>query len=148
MNPVRKQRLMIVIAVMVGVIVAGSLIFFAVKKNLNFFYMPSQAILDTTPINQTIKVGGMVKKGSVEETSLPETKELVVKFVIYDDKGQLPVQFAGVLPDLFAENATAIAIGQLNENREFIADEILAKHDEKYVPQEIMDSYKQHEGEQ
>jgi len=140
MNPVRKQRLMIVLSVMVGVSIAIGLMAYALKSGLSAFYTPVEAST-IAPLNKNIKVGGMVKAGSVQESMIGNSKELVISFIIYDDQEETLVQYKGLLPDLFAENQMSIASGKLNEDRVLIADQILAKHDENYVPKEIMDNY-------
>jgi len=147
MNPVRKQRLMIVLAVMIGVSIAIGLMGYALKSGLSAFYTPVEAAT-IAPLHKNLKVGGMVKAGSIQEDRIGDTKELVVSFIIYDDKEETLVKYKGLLPDLFAENQMSIASGKLNEDRVLIADKVLAKHDENYVPKEIMDNYgEQHNAE-
>ena len=147
MNPVRKQRLMIVMGVMVGVSIAIGLIAFGLKSGLSAFYTPIEAST-IAPLNKNIKVGGMVKAGSIQEGMIGDSKDLVISFIIYDDQEEPLVQYRGLLPDLFEENQMSIASGKLNEDRVLIADKVLAKHDENYVPKEIMDNYgEQHNSE-
>jgi len=139
-NPVRKQRLMIVLSVMVGVSIAIGLMVYGLKSGLSAFYTPVEAH-SIAPLNKNIKVGGMVKSGSVKEIIDDVSKELVISFIIYDDTEETTVHYRGLLPDLFEENQMSIASGKLNEQRILIADKVLAKHDENYVPKEIMDNY-------
>ncbi|BCE00875.1 cytochrome c maturation protein CcmE [Marinicellulosiphila megalodicopiae] len=145
MNPVRKQRLMIVLSVMIGVSIAIGLMVFGFKKGFTAFYTPVEAST-IAPLHKSIKVGGMVKAGSIKEGTVGDSKKLVISFIIYDDKEETTVHYTGLLPDLFAENEMSIASGKLNDERILIADKVLAKHDENYVPKEIMDNYgEQHE---
>ena len=140
MNPVRKQRLMIVLSVMVGVSIAIGLMVYGLKSGLSAFYTPVEANT-IAPLHKNIKVGGMVKEGSVQESMIGDSKDLVISFIIYDDQEETLVYYKGLLPDLFDENQMSIASGKLNDDRVLIADQILAKHDENYVPKEILDNY-------
>jgi cytochrome c-type biogenesis protein CcmE len=104
-----------------------------------FYYDPSQIAAGKAPANKRFRVGGMVVKGSVARKS----GDLTVRFVLTDMAHEIPVEYTGVLPDLFREGQGIIAHGTLNANGAFVADEVLAKHDEKYMPPEVAASMKQ-----
>lgn len=140
MKPHRKQRLILILVVVFGLSLAALLISFAFKADINFFFTPAETQDNTAPTNTTIRVGGMVKKGSINKDAGAHKNELVVSFVLEDYDGEVTVTYEGVLPDLFKENTTAIAIGKLGEDKIMRADEVLAKHDENYIPKEVMDN--------
>ena len=133
MHPVRKQRLMIVAVIVVGASLATALITTALKDNLNLFYEPDRIAAGEAPVGRKIRVGGMVVPGSIVRN--PET--LAVTFVLTDYSADVAVQYQGILPDLFAEDAGAVATGVLNAEGVFMAEQVLAKHDEKYMPPEV-----------
>lgn len=135
MHPVRKQRLIVVLFIVVGSTLGISLVFFALKENLNLFYPPSEVISGLAPEGKTIRAGGCVVPGSVrrDETTLK------VYFDVTDGKAVLPVTHEGILPDLFAEGEATVVTGQYN-NGVFAASEVLAKHDETYMPREVADT--------
>jgi cytochrome c-type biogenesis protein CcmE len=134
----RKRRLSMVLALVVGVGVAVALILMALSENLNHFYDPSQVVAGEAPQNHTFRIGGMVVDGSVHR----EEGSLKVRFDLTDYKEQVTVSYEGILPDLFREGQGIVAIGKLNQNL-FVADEVLAKHDENYMPAEVKQSLKQ-----
>ena len=138
MRPHRKRRLSMVLALVVGVGVAVALILMALSENLNHFYDPSQVVAGEAPQNHTFRIGGMVVDGSVHR----DEGSLKVRFDLTDYKEQVTVSYEGILPDLFREGQGIVAIGKLNQNL-FVADEVLAKHDENYMPAEVKDSLKQ-----
>jgi cytochrome c-type biogenesis protein CcmE len=127
-----------VLALVVGVGVAVALILMALSENLNHFYDPSQVVAGEAPQNHTFRIGGMVVDGSVHR----EEGSLKVRFDLTDYKEQVTVSYEGILPDLFREGQGIVAIGKLNQNL-FVADEVLAKHDENYMPAEVKQSLKQ-----
>jgi cytochrome c-type biogenesis protein CcmE len=133
MHPLRKQRLMIVAVIVVGASLATALITTALKDNLNLFYEPDRIAAGEAPVGRKIRVGGMVVPGSIVRN--PET--LAVTFVLTDYSADVAVQYQGILPDLFAEDAGAVATGVLNAEGVFMAEQVLAKHDEKYMPPEV-----------
>jgi cytochrome c-type biogenesis protein CcmE len=133
MNPVRKQRLLVVLAVLVGLGVACALMFYALRQNINLFYTPQQIAAGEAPLDAQMRVGGLVEPGTVIRN--PET--LDVTFVLTDGKGRFTVHYQGILPDLFREGQGVVAIGQFNADRTFTARQILAKHDENYQPREL-----------
>jgi len=135
----RRKRLLAVIAIVVGVGAATALATLAFRDNLLYFYNPTQVLAGDAPSGRTFRIGGMVTAGSVERT--PGT--LQVRFVVTDFKHSVPVHYEGLLPDLFREGQGVIAHGQLNAAGEFVADEVLAKHDENYMPPEVAESLHQ-----
>ena len=112
------------------------LILYALRQNINLFYTPYQLAHAKVHANQVIRIGGMVVKGSVVRS----LDNLEVEFQLTDFKTTIRVQFAGILPDLFREGQGIVAIGQLIDAKYFKATEVLAKHDEKYMPPGILPS--------
>lgn len=135
MNPIRRRRLIIVLGIVAGVSVAAGLMGYALRENINLFFTPSQIANGEAPLNQRIRVGGLVVEGSVKRGD-----ELQVQFDITDNAASNTVVFAGILPDLFREGQGIIAHGKLNESGVVIADEVLAKHDENYMPPEVKEA--------
>ncbi|MGM0570119.1 cytochrome c maturation protein CcmE [Marinobacter sp.] len=136
MNPVRKRKLTIVLFLLAGVAVAVGLTTYAFRQNINLFYDPSQIAEGEAPVNVRIRAGGMVEEGSVKR----DPDSLNVQFRVTDYSSSVTVRYEGILPDLFAEGQGVVATGQLNENREFVASEVLAKHDEQYMPPEVSEA--------
>jgi cytochrome c-type biogenesis protein CcmE len=110
----------------------------AFQKNLLYFYSPSQVEAGEAPASRTIRVGGMVEKGSVQR----EPGSLEVRFTVTDFAHELTVSYTGVLPDLFREGQGIIARGRFGDGGVFVAEEVLAKHDENYMPPEVKGSLK------
>jgi cytochrome c-type biogenesis protein CcmE len=138
MTPARKRRLDWVLGILAGVSIAGALALSAFQKNVMFFFDPTQVAAGEVKQGQRFRLGGMVTKGSFHR--VPGTLE--VNFVVTDFKHDLPVKYTGVLPDLFREGQGVVAHGKLGPNGVFVADEVLAKHDEKYMPPEVARSLK------
>jgi cytochrome c-type biogenesis protein CcmE len=134
----RRKRLFVVLAILGGVAASVSLAVMASRQNIMFYYDPSQIAAGKAPANKRFRVGGMVVKGSVSR----KPGDLEVKFVLTDFAHQIPVEYTGVLPDLFREGQGIIAHGTLGPDGAFVADEVLAKHDEKYMPPEVAASLK------
>ncbi len=144
MNRTRKRRLIIVAVVAVAAAVAASLGVYALQQNMNYLLTPSQVQSGHAATYKTFRLGGMVKAGSVQrsDTSLKTT------FTVVDAGGAMPVEYTGILPDLFRDNQSVIATGHMH-NAHFVATEVLAKHDETYMPKELKDAMaKAHEGKQ
>ena len=133
MNPVRKKRLYIVLAILVGVGAAVALALSALQENINLFYTPTQIANGEAPQDTRIRAGGMVAKGSVKRSA----DSLDVEFVVTDFNKSVTIQYRGILPDLFREGQGIVALGKLNAQGVVVADEVLAKHDEKYMPPEV-----------
>jgi cytochrome c-type biogenesis protein CcmE len=133
----RRKRMLAVGGVLLGVGAAAALAFKAFDKNLLYFYDPSQVASGLAPTGKTFRVGGMVTKGSLQRAP----GSLEVHFVLTDYAHTVTVSYTGLLPDLFREGQGVIAHGQLHDGV-FVADEVLAKHDEKYMPPEVAKSLK------
>ena len=145
MNPKRKSRLKVVLSILVGVSVAVGLMLYALSKNIDLFYTPSEIIYGknddpkTKPeVGQRIRVGGMVVEGSVKR----DDKSLKVVFGLNDIGPAIQVEYEGILPDLFREGQGIVAQGVLIEPTTLKATEVLAKHDENYMPPELNDQMK------
>jgi cytochrome c-type biogenesis protein CcmE len=138
MNPQRKKRLIIILSIVLGSAIAVGLTLYALNQNINLFYSTTQVANGEVPTDARIRVGGMVVKGSLKRAA----KSLQVSFEITDYAHPVKVEFTGILPDLFREGQGIIAQGKLAANGVFQADEVLAKHDENYMPPEIKDSLK------
>ena len=136
MHPIRKQRLQIVLLIIVASSAAVGLVAYMLGQNANYFFTPSQVLQGEAPDNVTIRAGGMVVKGSIERS----TDSLDVSFLVSDGMANLWVSYSGILPDLFAEDEAAIATGKLDENNVLQATQVLAKHDENYTPPEVADA--------
>jgi len=135
----RHKRLVLVLGIIAGVGIAVFLGTQAFKSNVMFFFDPSQVASHEAPADKRFRLGGMVEKGSIDKT--PGT--LDVKFLVTDFKHTVAVKYSGILPDLFREGQGVIAHGRM-QGDVFVADEILAKHDEKYMPPEVAKSLKDH----
>ena len=135
----RRKRLLAVLAIVAGVSAATALAMLAFRDNLLYFYNPSQVLAGDAPPARTFRIGGMVTEGSVVRTP----GSLEVRFVVTDFRHSVPVRYEGLLPDLFREGQGVIAHGRLNAAGEFVADEVLAKHDENYMPPEVAESLHQ-----
>ncbi len=132
----RRKRLLAVIAIVGGVAAATALATLAFQDNLLYFYNPTQVMAGEAPSGRTFRIGGMVTQGSLQRTE----GTLKVRFVVTDYKESVPVNYEGLLPDLFREGQGVIAHGRLTDAGEFVADEVLAKHDENYMPPEVAES--------
>jgi len=133
----RKRRLSLVLALVIGVGAAVALILAALNENINHFYDPTQVVAGEAPDDHTFRIGGMVVDGSVKR----EDGSLKIKFDLTDYKEQVTVAYEGILPDLFREGQGIVAIGKLQQGT-FVAQEVLAKHDENYMPVEVKQSLK------
>ncbi len=136
MHPVRKRRLMIVLFIVLFSSVAVGLVVYGLSGNINLFYPPAEVVAGKAPVGQSIRVGGMVVDGSIQRAS----DSLRVAFELTDYSGTVPVVYEGILPDLFDEGQGAVAAGQLDANGVLQATEILAKHDENYMPPEVAEA--------
>ena len=130
-----KSRLYFVIALLLGVVIAASLIIYGLSKNMVYFYTPTQVINKEAPINKSIRVGGMVVPGSI----IKSKSSLNVIFQINDLKNTISIIYDGLLPDLFGENQGVVVTVSLDSKSNFVANEVLAKHDENYMPPEVAD---------
>ena len=130
----RHKRAAIVVGVLAAVGVAVGLVLNAFNSNLVFFYTPTQVASKEAPQGRTFRVGGLVQSGSVVRDGV------TVRFVVTDTAKAVPVKYEGVLPDLFKEGKGVVAQGQLGADGTFVAREVLAKHDENYMPPEAADA--------
>lgn len=136
MNPKRKRRLYLAGFLLVAAGGTVSLLMLAMQEDLNLFYPPDQVVSGAAPTDTTIRAGGMVLEGSVARA--PDS--LQVSFVLTDrQSSEFTVSYAGILPDLFREGQGILVKGRLNEAGIFEAQEVLAKHDENYMPPELLD---------
>ena len=133
MNPLRKKRLFIVLGLLAGVGIAVALALSALQQNINLFYTPTQIATGQAPLDTRIRAGGMVEKGSLQRSA----DSLDVRFVVTDFQHSVTITYRGILPDLFREGQGIVAMGKLNAQGVVVADEVLAKHDEKYMPPEV-----------
>lgn len=138
MHPLRKQRLYVVLSILFGTAMAAFLVFKGLSENINLFYSPSDLKKEKISVDNQIRVGGMVKKDSINK----ENNSLRTSFVITDFEEDLLITYEGILPDLFSEEAGIVAKGKINEEGTFIANEVLAKHDENYMPPEVAKTLK------
>ena len=130
MKAIRKQRLATVFLILTTSALGSFLIIRALDSNLDFFFTPSELLQENIPINKRIKVGGMVLDGSVKRDKTN------ISFVITDYEGSINVEFDGLVPDLFKEGSGVVVLGYLKD-KTFIAEDVLAKHDENYMPPNI-----------
>ena len=138
----RQRRMTLVAGIVVGVGIAGALALSAFRSNVTFFFDPTKVADGEVKAGQYFRLGGMVTEGSVKRAP----GSLEVRFVVTDFKHDVPVSYTGVLPDLFREGTGVVAHGHMQSGT-FVADEVLAKHDEKYMPPEVAKSLKRRHGE-
>ena len=134
----RTRRKLLVVAVLFGVSIAVVLGISAFNENLMYFHSPAEVAEGKAPANRSFRVGGLVVDGSVQRAQ----ESLAVRFDLTDNTATVPVSYTGLLPDLVREGQGIVALGKLDKEGVFIADEVLAKHDEKYMPPEVADALK------
>ena len=139
----RQRRMTLVLGIVAGVSIAGALALSAFRQNVTFFFDPSQVAAGQVPAGERFRLGGMVTQGSLHRAP----GSLEVRFVVTDFSHDVPVTYTGVLPDLFREGAGVVAHGHMGADGTFVAEEILAKHDEKYMPPDVARSLKRRHGE-
>jgi cytochrome c-type biogenesis protein CcmE len=128
----KHQRLVLVVFAMVALIGAALLAVYALRGQASYFYIPGDIVAHPPEPGRAVRLGGMVQKGSIK--TMPDG--ITIHFVVTDGKAQVPVRFSGITPDLFVEGSGVVADGRM-EGGTFVADNLLAKHDEKYVPREM-----------
>lgn len=138
MTPARKKRLSLILLMVVGVSVGVGFALNALNENIMFFFSPADIQAGKAPANKDFRVGGVVVEGTVKRPG----EGLTVEFDLTDNKSVVKVKYTGILPDLFREGQGIIANGKLNAQGDFIAQEVLAKHDENYMPPEVMEAMK------
>ncbi|MFM8518156.1 MAG: cytochrome c maturation protein CcmE [Nevskiaceae bacterium] len=138
----RQRRVTLVVGILVGVSAAVALAVRAMNENVMFFFDPTQVASGEAPIDKRFRLGGMVRPGTV----VREAGALEMSFVVTDFQKDVPVKYSGIVPDLFRENQGVVAHGRLGADGTFVADEILAKHDENYMPPEVARAIKDKHG--
>ena len=133
MNPIRKQRIYALIAILAGSILAVGLVISALSKNLNLFYSPTDLLNNNLSSDTLIRAGGMVREGSIKRSD----DSLNIEFTVTDFENDLVINYSGILPDLFSEKAGVVVQGYLENEGTFRAVEVLEKHDENYMPPEV-----------
>jgi cytochrome c-type biogenesis protein CcmE len=136
----RQKRMATVAAIIAGVGIATAFALQAFQQNLLYYYSPTQILAGEAPESRSFRVGGLVQDGSVQRAP----GSLEVRFTLTDFSNTVGVSYTGVLPDLFREGQGIIARGKLKDDGVFVAEEVLAKHDENYMPPEVKDSLKPH----
>ena len=129
----KHQRLTLALLALAAVIAAALLALSALKDQASFFYAPSDVVKDGLPLGKAVRLGGIVEAGSVKH--LPDG--ISIRFVVTDGKASVPVRFSGIVPDLFREKSGVVAEGQFQPDGSFVATNLLAKHDEKYMPPQV-----------
>jgi len=137
----RKRRLMFVLLGLAAVSVATALVLNALSGNVTFFFSPSQVQAGEAPRNAAFRLGGLVESGSVRRTAVGNS--LDVHFIVTDGAHSVPVRYRGLLPDLFREGKGVVAAGRMSDGLTFVASEVLAKHDENYMPPEAAAALKE-----
>ena len=128
----RHKRIAFIVAGLAGLSIAAYLVASAFRDNLVFFFSPTQVIAKEAPINRTFRIGGLVEDGTLKRDS----DGLTVRFTVTDTAASIPVVYKGILPDLFKEGKGCVAQGKIGPDGVFHADQVLAKHDENYMPPE------------
>ena len=129
----KHQRLVLVVVALVAILAAGALAAWALRNQASYFYVPSDVAADPPETGQAVRLGGMVEAGSVAR----DPDGVTVRFVVGDGEARVPVVFSGIVPDLFTEGSGVVAEGSFGPDGTFVATNLLAKHDENYVPREL-----------
>ncbi|MGY1530011.1 cytochrome c maturation protein CcmE [Luteimonas sp. A649] len=140
MNPTRRRRLWFVLAVVVAASLVAVLVAMALQRNVAYLFTPTEVLdgragIDVASGETRFRLGGMVADGSFERPA----GSMEARFLVSDGDALMPVVFSGILPDLFRENQSVVATGRMRADGTFVADDVLAKHDETYVPKEVAD---------
>ena len=131
----KHQRLVLIALAMAALIGAGLLAAWALRNQASYFYVPSEMHANPPAPDRSVRLGGMVERGSITTAA----DGISIAFVVGDGKTRVPVRFKGIAPSLFVEGSGVVAEGRLGADGTFVADNLLAKHDEKYVPREMKD---------
>ena len=131
----KHQRLILAVLALVALTGAGFIAAAALREEASYFYTPSSLQKEKPQAGKAIRIGGMVKPGSIKR----DDDGVTVRFIVQDKSASLQVQYKGITPDLFVEGSGVVADGRLTQNGDFVADSLLAKHDENYVPRELAD---------
>jgi cytochrome c-type biogenesis protein CcmE len=132
----RHKRFGLLVAGVAALGLAAVLVLNALDNNLSYFFSPSEIAQGQAPVGHVFRLGGLVEKGSVQRSD----KDLSVRFIVTDNAKKISVVYSGILPDLFQEGQGVIAQGRLGSDGVFMAEEVLAKHDENYMPPEVADA--------
>ena len=135
MTPTRRRRLIVISLIVAAVAVAATLTLFALQQNMTYLFSPSEVRDGHAPTDARFRVGGVVEEQSIRRSS----DSLKVDFIVTDRFQNIPVEYTGILPDLFREGQSVVATGAMQGGR-FVATEVLAKHDESYMPKEVKDA--------
>ena len=138
MTPAPKKRLALILLMVTGIAIGLGFALKALDENIMFFFSPTEVAEGKAPKNQLFRLGGMVVAGSVSRPG----EGLTVQFDLTDNLNQVTVYYTGILPDLFREEQGIIANGQIGDDGAFVAQEVLAKHDENYMPPEVAEAMK------
>jgi cytochrome c-type biogenesis protein CcmE len=131
----KHQRLVLLAIALVVLIAAALLAIWALRNQASYFYVPSEIVADPPAPDRGVRLGGMVEAGSLKT----EADGVTIAFVVQDGKARVPVRFSGIVPSLFVEGSGVVAEGKMGTDGTFVADNLLAKHDENYVPREMQD---------
>ena len=131
----KHQRLVLALIALAAILAAGVLAAWALRNQASYFYLPAEMAATPPEPGRAVRLGGMVELGSIAKAA----DGVTIHFVVGDGKGRVPVTFRGIVPDLFKEGSGVVAEGRLEPGGQFVADNLLAKHDEKYVPREMKD---------
>ncbi|HEY6870181.1 MAG TPA: cytochrome c maturation protein CcmE [Novosphingobium sp.] len=131
----KHQRLVLALIALAAILGAGVLAAWALRNQASYFYLPADIAARPPEVGRAVRLGGMVETGSLARAA----DGVTVRFVVGDGKARVPVSFKGIVPDLFKEGSGVVAEGRLDPQGTFVADNLLAKHDEKYVPREMKD---------
>ena len=131
----KHQRLVLLVIAIVVIGAAALLTAWALRSQASYFYVPSDIVADPPEADRAVRLGGMVQKGSLKT----EPDGVTIAFLVGDGKTTVPVRFAGIVPSLFVEGSGVVAEGRMRADGTFVADNLLAKHDENYVPRELKD---------
>ncbi len=140
MTPKRKKRLFLILLIIATVAGAATLMMKALNENINLFYSPVQVVAGEAPQGHTFRLGGLVAEGSLKRDSENSDGGLTVNFDVTDEAETVTVAYTGILPDLFREGQGIVALGKLGSDGIFVAEEVLAKHDENYMPPEVAEA--------
>ncbi len=139
MTPTRRRRLLLIGVVLAGVVVSAVLALRAFQLNLQYFFSPTQVAEGEVGDARAFRLGGLVLEDSVERAE----GSLTVNFIVTDYLHSVPVSYTGVLPDLFQEGKGVVTLGRMDSSGHFVAEEVLAKHDENYMPPEVAEALEQ-----
>ncbi|MDO5504676.1 MAG: cytochrome c maturation protein CcmE [Pseudoxanthomonas suwonensis] len=134
MNPVRKRRLLLLVALVIAAALAATFVTLALQRNISYLYTPAEVLRGEAGEHARFRLGGMVAQGTFKR----EPGSMLAEFQVDDGDARLPVRYEGILPDLFRENQAVVATGRM-DGGVFVAEQLLAKHDETYMPQELAD---------